>query len=107
MNLERYALKAEDSFMVYEFISNGPNGFIPKLIKFSETNLKGLYNLAFGDKDLTTGDLNNLSISNNADSEKILATVVASVYAFTDRFPEYFIYATRSSKARIRLYRMG
>ena len=40
MNLERYILKAEESLMVFEFISEGPNGRIPKLVKFSETNLK-------------------------------------------------------------------
>jgi hypothetical protein len=107
MKLEKYSLKAEDSFMVFEFTSNGPKGLIPKIIIFSETNLKDLYNLGFGDKDLTTGKLNDLAISNNGDSEKILATVVSSVYAFTDQFPGSFIYATGSTKARTRLYRIG
>ena len=107
MNLERYELKAEDSLMVFEFVSNGPKGRIPKLIIFSETNLKHLYNLAFGDKAMGTGELNDLSISNNGDSEKVLATVVASVYAFTDYYPNSFVYATGSTKARTRLYRMG
>jgi len=48
-----------------------------------------------------------LSISNNGDSEKILATVVAAVYAFTDYYPNCFVYAIGSTKARTRLYRMG
>lgn len=107
MNLEKYILKAEDSLMIFEFTSVGPKGAIPKLVKFSETNLKDLYNLAFGDKDLTTGDLNDLAISNNGDSEKVLASVVASVYAFTDYYPNSYVYATGSTKARTRLYRMG
>ena len=107
MQLDRYQLKAEESLTVFEFTSTGPKGQIPKLIKFSETNLKDLYNLAFGDKDLTTGDLNDLAISNNGDSEKVLATVVSTVYAFSDRYPNSFIYATGSTKARTRLYRMG
>jgi len=93
--------------MVFEFTSMGPKGAIPKLVKFSETNLKDLYNLAFGDKDLAKGDLNDLAISNNGDSEKVLATVVASVYAFTDYYPNAYVYATGSTKARTRLYRMG
>ena len=46
-------------------------------------------------------------ISNNGDSEKVLATVVATVYAFTDKYPEAWIYATGSTKARTRLYKMG
>lgn len=107
MQLDRYPLKAEESLMVFEFISNGPKGQIPKLVKFSETNLKDVYNLAFGDKDLTTGDLNDLAISNNGDSEKVLATVVSTVYAFYDRYPNSYIHATGSTKARTRLYRMG
>jgi hypothetical protein len=107
MKLEKYSLKAEDSFMVFEFTSNGPKGLIPKIIIFSETNLKDLYNLGFGDKDSITGKLNDLAISNNGDSEKILATVVSSVYAFTDQFPNSFIYATGSTRARTRLYRIG
>ena len=82
MKLEQYSLKAEDSLMVFEFTSIGPKGNIPKLVKYSETNLKGLYNLAFGDKDIDTGALNDLAVSNNNDSEKVLATVVGTVYAF-------------------------
>ena len=107
MQLERYQLKAEESLTVFEFTSDGPKGRIQKLVKFSETNLKDLYNLAFGDKDLNTGELNDLSISNNGDSEKVLATVVSTVYAFTDYHANSFVYATGSTKARTRLYRMG
>jgi hypothetical protein len=107
MKLERYTLKAEESLMVFEFVSQGPKGAIPKIVKFSETNLKDLYNLAFGDKDSDTGGLNDLSISNNGDSEKVLASVVATVYAFTDKYPNGWVYATGSTKARTRLYRMG
>ena len=44
MKLPRYELKAEPSIMVFEFISEGLKGQIPKLIKFSETTLKGFYN---------------------------------------------------------------
>jgi hypothetical protein len=107
MTLDRYELKAEKSLMIFEFVSQGPKGAIPKIIKFSETNLKDLYNLAFGDKDFLTGDLNDLSISNNGDSEKVLSTVVQSVFAFTNYYTDGWIYATGSTKARTRLYRMG
>ena len=107
MNMEQYTLKAEDSLMVYEFLSEGPKGKIPKLVKFSKTNTRDLFNLAFGDKDLKTGNIDDLIISNNGDSEMVLATVVATVYAFTDKHPEAWIYATGSTLARTRLYRMG
>ena len=59
MKLPRYELKAESSLMVFEFTSEGGKGQIPKLIKLSETTLKGFYNLAFGDKDIDTGDIDD------------------------------------------------
>ena len=107
MKLPRYELIAEKSLMVFEFTSEGAKGQIPKLIKFSETALKGFYNLAFGDKDLKTGDIDDKAISNNGDSEKVLATVVSAVFAFTDLNKDVWVYATGSTKSRTRLYRMG
>ncbi|MXN91644.1 hypothetical protein GR160_10435 [Flavobacterium sp. Sd200] len=93
--------------MLFEFTSEGVKGKIPKLIKFSETHLKDFYNLGFGDKDIATGDIDDLAISNNGDSEKVLATVVSAVYAFTDRYRDAWVYAVGSTPVRTRLYRMG
>ena len=107
MKLPRYELKAESSLMVFEFTSEGGKGQIPKLIKLSETTLKGFYNLAFGDKDIDTGDIDDTVVSNNGDSEQVLATVVSDVYAFTDYENDAWVYATGSTKSRTRLYRMG
>ena len=107
MNLSKYPLASSDKMMTFEFISEGPKGLIHKLVRFQPTNLKGIYNLAFGDKDLTTGEIDDMVISNNEDSEKVLATVVATVYAFTAKYPDTWIYATGSTKSRTRLYRMG
>lgn len=107
MNLPRYEVKAEKSLMVFEFLSEGPEGKIQKIVKYSETNTKGVFNLAFGDKHPSTGDIDDFAISNNGDREKILVTVVATIYAFTDKHPNSWIYATGSTKARTRLYRMG
>ena len=107
MKLPKYPLRAEKSLMVYEFTSDGPRGKIQKIVKYSETNLKDLYNLAFGDKDQATGEINDKTISNNGDSDMILATVVSTVYAFTDKYPGAWVFATGSTKARTRLYRIG
>jgi hypothetical protein len=107
MRLPKYPLASTDDLTTFEFISEGPNGLIHKLVQFSPTNLKGVYNLAFGDKNLETGEIDDLSISNNGDSEKVLTTVVAALYAFMDKNPHAWVYATGSTKARTRLYRMG
>jgi hypothetical protein len=107
MNQPRYPLKAGEKLTTYEFLSEGPKGKIVKLIQFTKTNDQDVYNLAFGDQDGKTGKIDDMVISNNDDSEMVLATVVSAVYAFTDVVPEAWIYATGSTKARTRLYRMG
>ncbi len=100
-------MASSDKMMTFEFISEGHKGLIHKIVRYQLTNLKGVYNLAFGDKDHSTGDINDTVISNNGDSEKVLASVVATVYAFTDRYPDAWIYATGSTKSRTRLYQIG
>jgi hypothetical protein len=107
MKLPRYPLTSSDKMMTFEFVSEGHKGLVHKLIRFQPTNLKGVYNLAFGDKELLTDEINDSVITNNGDSEKVLATVVSAVYAFTDKYPNAWIYATGSTKSRTRLYRIG
>lgn len=107
MKLPIYELRSSENFTTFEFTSIGPKGEIPKLIQFSTTNYRDVFNLAFGDKNPETGNLDDMVISNNGDSEKVLATVVRCVYAFTHKNPESWIYASGSTKSRTRLYRMG
>ena len=107
MIFPRYELKADKTLTVFEFTSIGTKGEIPKLVQFSQTNLKDVYNLGFGDKNKKTGEIDDKVISNNGDSQKVLATVVATVYAFTDKYPNVWVYATGITKARTRLYRIG
>jgi len=107
MKLPKYKLSADHSLTVYEFVSEGPKGKIIKIVQYSETNLKDFFNLGFGDKDIVTGAINDTVITNNDDSQKVLATVAATVYAFTNKNPNSWIYATGSTKSRTRLYRMG
>ena len=107
MHLDRYQLKAEKSLMVFEFVSEGPKGKIAKIIQYTETNLKGFYNLGFGDKNEITGEIEDNIVTNNQDSQKVLATVASTVYAFTERNPGCWIFATGLTKGRTRLYRIG
>lgn len=93
--------------MVFEFVSEGINGKISKLVLFSETYLHNFYNLGFGDKDESTGEIDDEVVTNNGDSEKVLATVASTLYTFTDKFPVAMVFATGSTKARTRLYRIG
>jgi len=70
MKIEKYALKAESNLTIFEFISEGPKGLIRKIIQLQETNRLNVYNLAFGDKNSETGEIDDLAVSNNSDSEK-------------------------------------
>lgn len=107
MKLDRYELKSDDTVTSFAFLSEGPKGKIEKLVQFTLVNQEGLFNLGFGDKDPVTGELNDEVATDNGDTEKVLATVVAAPYAFCDTYPEAWVYATGSTQARTRLYRMG
>lgn len=107
MKQERYKYSAEKSLMHFEFNSIGPKGEVKKIIEFSETNVKDIYNLAFGDFDEKTQRISDRVVTNNGDSLKVLATVASSVYAFTTERPQAWVFATGSTAVRTRLYRMG
>lgn len=107
MKLPKYQLKADDELLIYQFVSEGRKGLISKQIQFTLINQDEIYNLAFGDVHHISGELDDLAISNNGDSEKVLATVVAAIYAFFDRHPAAWIYLSGSTTSRTRLYQMA
>ena len=107
MQEDRYRVETSFDLTTFEFVSEGPKGRIEKVVVYSEINLKDVYNLAFGDKDPISGFLNDLTVTNNGDSQKVLATVAATLYAFTEERTKATIVATGSTAARTRLYRMG
>ncbi len=47
MKLDRYELKVDDQLTTFNFLSEGPNGKIEKIVQFSLVNQNSLYNLAF------------------------------------------------------------
>lgn len=102
-----YKVDASPDFKTFEFESIGYKGRIKKVVLYSEINVKGFYNLGFGDKDPVTGFVSDLMVTNNGDSQKVLATVAATLFVFTSYYPEATVIATGSSQARTRLYRMG
>jgi hypothetical protein len=106
MNLDRYELELSKIPTTFSFISDGNLGKIEKSIKYDEMQ-GGIYNLGFGDKHPITGEIDNTIVTNNGDMTKILATVAASIYFFTEKNPNVWIYITGSSESRIRLYRMA
>ena len=107
MELSHYGYSTEKNAELFKFTSEGPKGQIQKLIVYAPMQELDVYNLGFGDYDENTGLVNDLIITNNSDSQKILATVASTLYVFTSKHPSAWVYATGSSAARTRLYRIG
>ena len=101
-----YDIKSKRDFLSFEFVSEGPKGKITKQVQYTKTRIPNLYILGFGDKNLLTGDLDDTVTTNNGDSQKVIATVAATVETFLKHYPRAFIYATGSNKVRTRLYRI-
>jgi len=109
MNLIKYEYSVSDTYLDFEFDSDGPKGKIRKIVRYSPKNANGItyFNLGFGDLNQKTGRIDDLAISNNLDREKILTTIAATVLEFTQHFPDVMVYAKGSTKARTRLYQIG
>lgn len=65
-----------------------------------------VYNLGFGDVD-KNGEINDTVVSDNHDSQKVLATVALTVFKFYEKHPDCYVFVTGSTRARTRLYRIG
>ena len=107
MNYPRYEYSTEDELNIFEFVSVGNKGKVTKIVQYTEMTIKGYYNLGFGDLDIETKEINDEVVTNNGDGQKVLATVVSTIYSFTGKNSDAYIYATGSNEARTRLYRMG
>jgi hypothetical protein len=105
MNLTNYDYLASESSLDYIFESVGPKGSIKKAVRFDKIE-EGSYNLGFGDLNEKTGVVSDMTISNNEDTEKILATIAAITSDFTTIYPDSLIALKGTTAARTRLYQM-
>ena len=107
MRNEQYDVEMTSLFTAFEFISEGKQGKICKLVRYTEYEKSGVFNLGFGDKIGDTDQFDDKSVTDNGDTEKVLATVASTVSKFLDKYPKAAIFATGSSLARTRLYRIS
>ncbi|WP_110054254.1 hypothetical protein [Chitinophaga sp. S165] len=111
MKREKYPYITDETFSRFEFESQGPNGTIKKVIDYYEIGdwIDGtpIYNLAFGDWNENENIINDLTISNNADRNKVLSTVANTVLDIMTHIGDIAVYAKGSTPARTRLYQMG
>lgn len=111
MKKEKYPYITNETFARFEFESQGPNGIIKKVVDYFEIGVwidgTPVYNLAFGDWDEYNNVINDLTISNNADRNKILFTVANTVVDIMAHLGNIAVYAEGSTPVRTRLYQMG
>jgi hypothetical protein len=62
-----------------------------------------IYNLAFGDYNESAGTIDGRVVTNNNDSQKVLATVATTLYVFAEKYLNIWVYATGSNMATTRL----
>lgn len=87
----------------------GPNGSIKKVVEFYRLQKleAEVFNLAFGDWNEDNHRINDMAVSNNADRDKVLATIAATITDFMKDHPDAIIVAAGSTMSRTRLYQMG
>jgi len=108
MNLDRYSYLRSSNFKSYSFYSEGPNGRIKKTVIYSILwDDPIVYNLAFGDLDPKTGNIDDTAKSNNQDRDKVLATVAATINDFMNTYGSFPVYAQGSTPSRTRLYQLS
>jgi hypothetical protein len=100
----KYEIVVSNDWLIYEFMSIGPKGSIPKTVIYQYIE-ENLYNLAFGDKDTATGNIDDLVVTDNDDTEKVLATVASTLFDFFDNYSGTIVLAKGSTQSRTRLYR--
>jgi len=102
MSAEPYKYNQTDTIR-YTFISNGKKGAINKLVEFSETSQKGIFNFGFGDLNFD-GTIDDIANSNNGDLVGVLSTIVHILIDFTNQHKEYNIVFTGSTLQRTKIY---
>jgi len=108
MNLPKYPYYVGDDALEYSFYSKGPRGTIKKSVLYFKINDDPvIYNLGFGDEDLSTGEVSDISISDNQDGYMVLATVANTIIDFSNRYGNHLIYIEGSTPSRTRLYQIS
>jgi hypothetical protein len=106
MRFQTYEGTGVDDLSSFDFTSVGPNGAVKKRIIISPTGKETLFYLSLVDIGEDGEPIDDSSVTNNGDRDKILATVVKAVRLYTELYPHRWVYLSGSTLARTRLYRM-
>lgn len=107
MNEPSYPFSRVEDRFVFEFDSVSDTKIVKKLVEFRLIDADvALYNLALVDI-MSDGTASDLSVSNNQDMPKVLATVFRALLYFFDKNPQSKVLIQGSTKSRTRLYQMA
>lgn len=107
MELPKYQISTNEDQTIFKFVSDGPKGKVTKIVIYQPMNEPDLYNLALGDLDLKTGEIDFDITTDNGDRDKILATISETVYSFLFNRPHCSIHFKGSDPVRTRLYQIA
>lgn len=108
MNYDKYSdISISSDSLDYKFISIGKNGDLSKLVKFNPVSGNDqIYNLALGTIK-EDGKIDFITPSRNGDRDKILATIGAIAFIFSETYPEKIIFLTGDTNVKTRLYQIA
>lgn len=107
MNQESYPFNFIDQIFVFEFESISPGKTIKKLVEISLVDYENqVFNIALVDV-LPDNTLSDLTVSNNSDMPKVLATVFRALDQFFKFIPGAKVLLSGSTPSRTRLYQMA
>lgn len=106
MKADKYPVVALEDYTRFEFLSEGPNGTIKKVVHYQRM-ATNLFNLAFGDWDENKQTILDTTRSNNNDRDKVLTIVAFTLVEFLEQHPTAVVAAQGATPARTRLYQMG
>ena len=96
MKYPKYNYATGEKLYSFFFESIGEKGIVKKMVQYKEMSTKGYFNLGFGDYNEQTNEIDDQVRTNNGDGQKVLATVVSTLYDFTNRYPNVYVFATGS-----------
>ncbi|MEO6282113.1 MAG: hypothetical protein ABIN80_29555 [Dyadobacter sp.] len=104
MNESSYEFTVLKEAHRFDFVSKGPINIVKSIVYFKTTD-PYLVTLSMGNP-LPNGVLDVLTINDNGDRNKILATVIRSIGVFLNIHPDHTVMFSGSTPARTRLYKM-
>ncbi|MGF7216605.1 hypothetical protein GGR92_002772 [Spirosoma lacussanchae] len=104
MNEPAYPFSSRNQGLYYSFYSVSDSKIVTKLVIYSPIS-SSVYNLALVDVQ-ADGSLADDVTTNNQDINQVMATVIQTMLAFSDQYPDKLIYVQGSDDKRTRLYRI-